>query len=100
MDDIPFDGTPEDPTEYIVQEILAERQRQIKAVGWSWDNDDRNTVNDWAAVISHYATSGTHYSKADDVEAQRAGLVNAAALCLAALEALERNGKFPPRHYD
>jgi hypothetical protein len=62
------------------------------------DFDDHNTLNDWVTYINIYLSDASRMNATP--EQVKAGLVKAANLCVSALAALERNGKFPDRHYD
>jgi hypothetical protein len=77
-------------------EIIDERTYQDGK--WGTAFDDKNTINDWAAYIGIYLATATtmHAPKAK----QREGLLKVASLAVAALQAFDRNGGFPPRHYD
>lgn len=79
-----------------VLEITAERDYQDSK--WGRAFDDKNTVNDWAAYITQYLSRATVMGVKPDK--QREALVKTAALCVAALEAFDRNGAFTNRHYD
>lgn len=80
----------------IFEEVDHERERQ--ELKWGTDFDDQNTVNDWCAYFAKYAVNSAPLDK-DDVYSRRE-LVKLAALAVAAIEAHDRNGGFPPRHYD
>lgn len=80
----------------IIDAVVAEREYQDKK--WGHAFDDKNTVNDWAAYANIYLSNATTM-KATAAE-QRAGVLKAATLLIAALEAFDRNGGFPNRHYD
>jgi hypothetical protein len=77
-------------------EIIDERTYQEGK--WGVAFDDKNTVNDWGAYI------GIYLAKATDMKAtaaqQRAAMLKVASLAIAALQTFDRNGGFPPRHYD
>ena len=79
----------------IFDDIEVEREYQNE----KWGNafDDANTVNDWVAYITRYASNA---SFANSIEDQKIALLKVASLAVAAIEACERNNKFPPRHYD
>ena len=79
----------------VYDEIKQERTRQDEQ--WGVAFDDKNTVNDWTAYIISYA--GRAAFTVDDAS-WREQAVKTAALVIAAIETLDRNGKFPPRHYD
>jgi hypothetical protein len=84
----------------VIQDILTECARQNQL--WGHDFDDQNTANDFVAFITHYVASGAYdgrkgvYSSAKF----RENLVKAAGLCMAAIEAIDRNGDCAPRHYE
>lgn len=86
--------------EQILNEINLERQRQNGL--WGDDFDDKNTPNDWVAYITNYVSVGAydgheeHYTLGNF----RRCLVKAATICVAAIEAIDRNGKCADRHYD
>jgi len=80
----------------ILGQIVAERVYQDKK--WGTQFDDKNTVNDWGAYIGIYLAKATDMSAGNGE--QYKALIKVAALAVAALETMERNGRFPPRHYD
>ena len=86
--------------EEILMEISEERERQDAL--WGTEFDDKNTPNDWLAYIVRYVAEGGYYGRLEQYDPQqfRDFLIKAAALCVAAVEAYERNGGFPPRHYE
>jgi len=65
---------------------------------WGTDFDDHNTINDWAAYVNIYLAHATTLRAT--VEQQKSGVIKAGNLCIGALLALARNGKFADRHYD
>lgn len=65
---------------------------------WGHDFDDQNTINDWVAFVNQYLALATPIMATDNQI--KAGFTKAMNLCLNALAALKRNGKFPGRHYD
>ena len=79
----------------IVEAVEAERIRQDNI--WGTAFDDANTANDWAKYVADYglAAAGLQF----DREHFRKKMVQAAALAMAAIEALDRGGP-APRHYD
>lgn len=91
-----------------------EIERGYSSQYWSKDFDSLNTINDWAAYVNIYLARGTYISHdskmhetADQLHArQRKALVQAASLCISALESFDNNGAeddlgfFEPRHYD
>lgn len=79
----------------IFDEIKAERERQ----GERWAAiDDGHTMNDWVALLVLYAGKAVNWKNTR--EQQRTFLLQVAALAVAALEAFDRHGGFPPRHYE
>jgi hypothetical protein len=82
--------------ESIYRAIDAEREYQDGK--WGTKFDDLNTANDWVAYIALYL--GKAVTLPWNKEAYSLALVKVAALCVAALETLERNAGYPPRHYD
>jgi len=83
-------------TEKLFAEIAKERTRQDSL--WGHVFDDKNTTNDWCSYFVKYAVYAAPLHKDD--EFSRRNIVKLAALAVAALEAHDRNGSFPPRHYD
>ena len=84
----------------LITEIAEERVRQVKL--WGNDFDNKNTANDWAAYICNYVTSGAYAGREAKYtpEGFRTCLLKAATLCVAAVEAIDRNGDCAPRHYE
>ncbi len=80
----------------VIDDVKAERCYQREK--WCMAFDDRNTLNDWVAYICHYAGRATEMHRG--VEEQKSDMVKVATLAVAALEAVKRNGHFPPRHYE
>ena len=80
----------------ILEDINKERSRQDSL--WSADFDSKNTINDWIAYITYYAsqTATTEDSISNFVQS----MVKTAALCVAAIETVEKNGDTAPRHFD
>lgn len=87
-----------------VQEVLAERQRQIDVEGWTPEQDDRYTTGELADAAANYAAFAGQQRKypytgwwpwADSwwkPTTRRRDLVKAGALILAELERLDRLG--------
>ncbi len=82
--------------ETIFSEIKDERIYQDGK--WGTKFDDQNTYNDWMSYVCMYLSDGG--KMINPQEKQRVGLVKAASLCVAALEAFDRNNGMSPRHYD
>lgn len=85
----------EELIDQIFAEIKAEREYQNKL--WGTEFDDKNTINDWSAYITRYLGQATG---SENEAEQRTQMMKVASLAVAALEAINRNGKFAPRHYD
>ena len=80
----------------ILEEINEERRRQSK---WGESFDDKNTPNDWATYIVHYATRAC--MRELDYGKIKKDMIKVAALAIAVIETMERNeGKLAHRHYD
>jgi hypothetical protein len=77
----------------VLLQVQEERRRQEDM--WGADFDSRNTINDWISYICSYATTGRN-----DEAAFRTDMIKVAALAVAAVEAYDRSGGYPPRHYD
>lgn len=75
--------------------IDAEREYQEKK--WGNEFDDKNNANDWSAYISRYNGNASFATTPGDWQKQ---MTKVAALAVAALEAFQRNGQLPKRHYD
>lgn len=80
----------------LVAEIEREREYQ-KNKGFDGTFDDKNTCNDWVTYITQYASGAAFVPVGLE---QRTKLFKALTIAVAALEAFDRNGGFPPRHYD
>lgn len=81
----------------VLEEVYKERDYQQTKFGDAFD--DKNTVNDWAAWINNYLSRATAMNAGANFVAQREALVKAAALAVAAVEAMDRNKGFPARHF-
>lgn len=81
--------------EHILGEIKQERQRQLTL--WSIKDDDSNTRNDWASYICYYASSGAYNGKGKIFTNMiyRRSLIKVAAICVAAVEAIDRLVNLP-----
>ncbi|KKN03282.1 hypothetical protein LCGC14_1109180 [marine sediment metagenome] len=85
----------------IFDEIDAERKRQQEI--WGDEFDDKNTPNDWLAFVTRYAARAAHLATVKSTEtneAYRSDLIKAATVCVAALEAYDRQQGIVPRHYE
>ncbi|MCK5615822.1 hypothetical protein KAR91_78890 [Candidatus Pacearchaeota archaeon] len=84
----------------IPEQIFSERNRQQQL--WGNDFDDKNTANDWVAYIGNYVNLAAYSGReAKYTPARfRENLIKAATLCIAAIEAVDRNGDCAPRHYE
>lgn len=76
--------------EPIIDAILDERKRQDDL--WGKEFDDINTPNDWVAYITRYVSDGAYNGKDNkfDINHFRKRLVQSAALCVAAIESIDR----------
>ena len=83
-------------TEGIEEEV----SRQLKL--WGVNFDDQNTANDWCAYICRYVSEGAYSGRQNQYTPERfkEHLKKAAALCVSAIVAIERNGDCSPRHYE
>jgi hypothetical protein len=85
-----------------IEDVLAERQRQISAEGWTLEHDDQHRVGELAAAGACYALSTTIYPDTDwghcwpwngewwKPTTNRRNLIKAAALIIAEIERLDR----------
>jgi hypothetical protein len=80
----------------LIDEILKERKYQDEK--WGTEFDDKNTLNDWAAYIGRY--TGNAISIDSPPKTQRKQLLKVATIAVAAVQAFDRNGGFPSRHYE
>jgi hypothetical protein len=80
----------------ILEEVKAEREYQNRL--WGTDFDNLNDLDNWARYIMTYC------ARAVDTRAtpanQRRDMMKVAAIAVAACEAFDRNGHFPPRRYE
>jgi hypothetical protein len=89
----------------ILQEIAAERQRQVKKEGWSEEHDDEHEQGELADAAAFYASTDESKLPVPPFEnpeksirakrknSRRRQLVIAAALIVAEIERLERAGE-------
>ena len=77
---------------------LIEEERDYQDQKWGTEFDDGNTANDWVTYITQYVgrAGSMNNTLADFQEA----MTKVAALAVAAIETVQRNGCLPPRHYD
>lgn len=80
----------------ILNQIDTEREYQDAKFGTKFD--DNNTANDWTTYITQQVAKAAPL-KMDHV-AFRKAMIKTATVAVAALEALDRNGGLPERHYD
>lgn len=80
----------------ILREVSEERKYQHSK--WENDFDDKNTLNDWVANVTHYLAQSS--SMVSQPTQQRKHMLKVATLAIAALEAFDRNEGFPARHYE
>lgn len=74
--------------------ILRERLRQDNL--WGDEFDQKNTVNDWHAYVSHYMSLAMQSS----VQDYCVNMVKAAGVAQAAILMIDRYGRCAPRHYE
>lgn len=86
--------------ETVLDEVFSERMRQMRL--WGNEFDDKNTANDWASYITNYVATGAYAGRQEKYTPKkfRECLKKAATLCIAAMEAIDRNGDCAPRHYE
>ena len=82
--------------DYILRDIKAERHYQNTQ--WGTKFDDKNTANDWVAYIVNQMAEGN--TLPFDPAKWRYKMIKVSALAVAAIEAFDRNGTLPMRHYD
>ena len=84
---------------HALEDIAAERQRQIEAEGWTPEHDDSHADGELAAAASCYATGrkGDDWPWSDEwwkpthgINGSRRDLVKAGALIVAEIERLDR----------
>lgn len=66
---------------------------------WGPKFDEQNTLNDWAAFISMYATDAAKISIQDNSDEIYRKLIKTAGLAVSAAYYV-RSGQVSPRHYD
>ncbi len=92
------------PVSGAILDVIAERQRQITAEGWTPEHDDKHSVGEMAMAASCYAIGGQYgkgvipmgwpwYKKWWKPSSERRNLVKAGALILAEIERLDRANK-------
>jgi len=92
--------------EDILDEIYAERDRQLEVVGWSAEFDSKNTINDWVTYVVIYLGKAAEWhtagrpSMGKTRDQARTNLIKVAALAVAALEVIDREKGPAARHYD
>lgn len=80
----------------ILGEIEAERQYQERR--WSTEFDDKNDLDNWVSCIVSYCSRASKLQASPSK--QRRDMLKVAAIAVAACESFDRNGNFPPRHYE
>ncbi len=81
----------------IFDEIDIERKRQDAGIGHEFD--DKNTPSDWVTFITRQASEAATVIENFDSN-YRTGMVRAAAMCIAAIEAFDRSQGTVRRHYE
>lgn len=84
----------------VIDDLKMEVLRQLEL--WGTDFDDKNTANDWVAYICNYVANGAYAGRGEvySPERFREHLKKAAALCISAICAIDRNSDCAPRHYE
>lgn len=84
----------------IVDEIESEVIRQLEL--WGTEFDDKNTANDWSAYVTNYVAKATYSGRQEEYSPEKfkENMKKAAAICVSAIAAIERNGDCAPRHYE
>ena len=80
----------------IFQDI--EKELEYARDKWGTEFDDKNTLNDWLTYATMYATDAAKMSTPS--HRVRPLLIKAAGLLISAIDRLDVNGKFAPRHYE
>lgn len=80
----------------ILGEVEAERAYQEKQ--WDSDFDAKNDLDNWLCNIMGYCVRAACIQASP--AKQRRDMLKVAAIAVAACEAFDRNGNFPPRHYE
>jgi hypothetical protein len=89
-----------------MEQLLTDVRTELeRAEQWGTDFDDANTINDWISYITGYTGHVYDYARSSrgrvqDLDGVRSELLKVAGLALSAVKAMDRNGSFPPRHYD
>lgn len=73
------------------------KERECQNAKWGVAFDDKNTANDWSSYVTRYNGNASFAATPNEWRTQ---VVKVAALAVAALEAFDRNGGLPGRHYD
>ena len=87
----------------VIDEIAAERKRQVEKEGWSLEHDDHHSTGDLARLATMYAIPGPHGRIYEEMvlawgevpdwvkhKDRRSDLIRAAALIVAEIERLDR----------
>jgi len=82
----------------IFNEIDSERDYQQNIKEYDDSFDDKHTIDNWCMFINKYLSKSAAQGYWGEV--QRTALLKAVTIGVAALEAFDRNGKFPRRHFD
>lgn len=80
----------------VFDEIQAERNYQNR--GWGDEFDNKNSLDNWVSYIITYCGRASNFQASPSQ--QRRDMMKVAALAVAACESFDRNGSFPPRHYE
>lgn len=82
----------------IFDEIDAERRRHDKL--WGQEFEDKHTPSDWLTFIMYPAAKAVAHTITTDEKSYRKGILKAAVMCVAALEAYDRAQGTVARHYE
>lgn len=83
-----------------MQKILGEieAERQYQEARWGTDFDAKNDLDNWVCYIMGYCVRAACIQASPSK--QRLNMLKVAAIAAAACESFDRNGNFPPRHYE
>jgi hypothetical protein len=77
---------------------LESSERDYQDTRWGIEFDDKNDLDNWVRYIVTYAARASNFQASPSL--QRRDLVKVAAIAVAAVQAFDRNGVFPARHYE
>ncbi len=73
-----------------VQKVLAERDRQVRNLGYTSELDDRLSLSDWSTKLDHYSALALHAAIHDAPGDFRWRVVELAATAVACIASLDR----------